>query len=302
MAWLDGQQIPEDLIRKDDERRVDFRNAIGTLDGYSMIIKEIGGDTCAIHPLVQLAVQYTLEQSGQRVLYTGQALQLIAKRFPVGEHENKAVCGSLLPHAQAVLQYNIESDATASSRAGLLHNVGWFEWQQGRYESAYQNVQAAYQIRQKIFGDEVEDTVGSLGLLALVLRYQGKYEQAEEMHRQALGLWETVLGKEHPDTLTSVYCLAYLLSTRKRFSKADGLYQRAPNGYGPREDLSTRSSYYPGLPKALLMYAAGDAGRHWGKGYSVSQYKFSVLAETMLRRPCLIRAVPGIIKRFMDTK
>lgn len=56
MAMLDGQKIPVDLVRKDDERRVDFQTVIGTLDGYSMINKEVGGKTCTIHPLVQLSV------------------------------------------------------------------------------------------------------------------------------------------------------------------------------------------------------------------------------------------------------
>jgi hypothetical protein len=56
MAMLDGQKIPEDLVRKEDERRIDFNTAIGTLEGYSMIGKEVGGKTCAIHPVVQLSV------------------------------------------------------------------------------------------------------------------------------------------------------------------------------------------------------------------------------------------------------
>jgi tetratricopeptide (TPR) repeat protein len=231
MAWLDGQKIPEDLIRKDDERRVDFRNAIGTLDGYSMINKEIGGETCAIHPLIQLSVQYILGQSGQSPFYTGQALQLIAKKFPTGAHENKAVCESLLPHAEAVLQYNMVSDATASARAGLLHNLGWFKWQQARYELAYQNVQAAYQIRQKILGDEAGDTIASLGLLATVLQYQGKYEAAEEMNRRALAGSEKVLGVEHPHTLNSVSNLALVLRHQGKYEAAEEMNRQALGGY-----------------------------------------------------------------------
>jgi tetratricopeptide (TPR) repeat protein len=230
MAWLDGQKIPEDLIRKDDERRIDFRNAIGTLDGYSMINKEVGGETCAIHPLVQLSVQYVLGQSGKSALYAGQALQLIAHTFPNGDHENKAVCESLLPHAQVVLQYSLESDATASPRASLLNNIGWFEWQQGRYESAYQNVQAAYQIKQKIFGDEAHDTVNSLSLLATVLSYQGKYEAAEEMHRRALAGREKVLGVKHPGTLNSLNNLASVLQSQGQYEAAEEMYRRALAG------------------------------------------------------------------------
>ena len=230
MAMLDGQKIAEDLIRKEDERRIDFSTAIGTLDGYSMITKEVGGRTCTIHPLVQLAVQYILEQSGQIVFYTRQALQLITDRFPTGEHENKVICESLLPHARAVLQHDIRLDATASSRRRLLHNVGWFEWRQGKYESAYQNVQTAYQIYQKVFGDEAEDTLNCLNLLASVLRGQGKYEAAEEMNRRALTGNEKVLGVENPDMLTSVSNLASVLQDQGKYEAAEEMNRRALAG------------------------------------------------------------------------
>ena len=229
MAMLDGQTIPVDLVRKDDERRVDFQTVIGTLDGYSMVNKEIGGKTCTIHPLVQLSVQYILEESGQTVFYTGQAVQLIAERFPVGEHENKAVCESLLPHAQAVLQPDTKSDATAASRARLLHNVGWFEWRQGRYNSAYQNVLAAHEIWQRISRNEIE-TIRSLHLLALVLRFRGQYEAAEEMNRRALAGSEKVLGVEHPDTLTCVGNLALVFQDQGKYKAAEEMSRRALAG------------------------------------------------------------------------
>ena len=227
MAILDGQRIPEDLIRKEDDRGIDFRTAIGTLDGYSMISKEVGGEICTIHPLVQLSVQYMLEQSEQMALYAGQALQLIAERFPVGEHENKEVCESLLPHAQAVLHHETKLDANASSRARLLHNIGWFEWRQGRYIPALENIWAAYRIRQKIFGDEAEGTISSLGLLALVLQSQGKYEAAKEMNLRALVAREKVLGIDHPDTLTSVSDLAVVLQHQGKYEAAEELNRRA---------------------------------------------------------------------------
>jgi tetratricopeptide (TPR) repeat protein len=230
MAMLDGRRIPEELIRRDDEKPVDFQTAIGTLDAYSMISKEVGGKMCAIHPLIQLSIQYILEQSGQAAIYKELALQLITEWFPIGEHENKAMCESLLPHAQAVIQHDIKPVAIADVRAGLLHRVGWFEWRQGRLESAYQTLQAAYQTRQRIFGDEAEKTLDSLSLLALVLTDQGKYEAAEEMHRRALTGSEKVLGVEHPDTLTSVGSLASVLQNQGKYRAAEEMNRRALTG------------------------------------------------------------------------
>jgi tetratricopeptide (TPR) repeat protein len=230
MAMLDGRSIPEDLVGRDDERLVDFQTAIGTLDAYSMISKEVGGKTCAIHPLIQLSIQYILEQSGQTAMYKGLALQLIAERFPIGEHENKVVCESLLPHAQAVLQDDIKSIAIADVRAGLLHRVGWFEWRQGRYESAYQTLQSAYQTRRSIFGDEAKETLDSLNILASVLRDQGRYEAAEEMYRRVLTGSEKVLGVEHPHTLTSADNLASVLRDQGKYKAAEEMHRRALTG------------------------------------------------------------------------
>jgi hypothetical protein len=39
MAMLDGQQIQHDLIQKQDEREVEFRTALGTLEDYSWIVR-----------------------------------------------------------------------------------------------------------------------------------------------------------------------------------------------------------------------------------------------------------------------
>ena len=65
MAMLDPQQIPEKLLRPLAEREVDFRMAISTLDGFALISQEIGGQTYAMHPLVQASVHYWLEQKSE---------------------------------------------------------------------------------------------------------------------------------------------------------------------------------------------------------------------------------------------
>ena len=125
---LDPQRIPEKLLRRPAERDVDFRMAIGTLDGFALISQEIGGQTYAIHPLVQASVHYWLEQRSEKADYAGQALQLLAEEFPNGEHEHKETCESMLAHAQAVLCHKFISEYDMKHRAALLYNVGWFNW------------------------------------------------------------------------------------------------------------------------------------------------------------------------------
>ena len=230
IAMLDPQRIPENLLRPLAERDVDFRMAIGTLDGFALITQEIGRETYTIHPLVQASVYYWLEQKSEKVDYTSRALQLLAEEFPNGEHEHKERCESLLAHAQAVLCYNYVSEDDLRHRGALLSKVGWFNWRQGRYASAYREVSEAYKINQEQLGEDATTTLDSLSLLALVLQNQGKYKAAEEMNRRALEGREKVLGVEHPSTLTSVNNLAGVLQYQGKYKAAEEMNRRALAG------------------------------------------------------------------------
>ena len=230
IAMLDPQRIPERLLQPLFERDVDFRIAISTLAGFALISQDSGREMYTIHPLVQASVHYWLEQRGEKADYASQALQLLAKEFPNGEHEHKERCESLLAHAQAVLCYNCISEDNLRHRGALLYKVGWFNWQQGRYASAYGEVSEAYKINQEQLGEDATTTLNSLSLLALVLRYQGKYEAAEEMNRRALEGSEKVLGVEHPDTLNSVNNLALVLGYQGKYEAAEEMNRRALEG------------------------------------------------------------------------
>ena len=230
MAMLDPQRIPEKLLRRPAEREVDFRMAIGTLDGFALISQEIGGETYAIHPLVQASVHYWLEQRSEKGDYAGQALQLLAEEFPNGDHEHKETCGSMLAHAQAVLCHKCISEDDMRHRAALLYNIGWFNWRQGRYVSAYEAASESYNIYQERAEDVATARLSGLNLLALVLRDQGKYEAAEEMNRRALKEYEKVLGVEHPNTLTSVSNLASVLEDQGKYKVAEEMNRRALKG------------------------------------------------------------------------
>ena len=230
IAMLDPQRIPEKLLRRLIERDIDFWIAIGTLNGFALISQEIGGDTYTIHPLVQASVHYWLEQKGQKAEYAGQALQLLAEEFPNGDHEHRETCESMLAHAQAVLCYQCTLEDDIKHRAALLYNVGWFDWRQGRYESAIQEVSEAYHINREQLGEDATTTLNSSSLFASVLRNQGKYEAAEEMNRRALAGREKVLGVEHPYVLTSVNNLALVLQDQGKYEAAEEMNRRALAG------------------------------------------------------------------------
>jgi len=227
IAMLDPQRIPEKLLRPSFERDVDFRMAIGTLDGFALITQEIGEESYAIHPLVRASVHYWLEQRGEKAGYAGQALRLLAEEFPIGEHEHKETCESMLAHAQTVLCYDLTSDEDLEYRAYLLYSVGRLNHQQGRYNSAHQAASEAYDINRERLGGDVTITLNCLTLLGLVLQSQSKYEVAEEMFQRVLEGSEKLLGVGHPDTLVSVSNLASVLRDQGKYEMAEKLNRRA---------------------------------------------------------------------------
>jgi nucleoside phosphorylase len=229
MAMLDPQKIPETLLRK-DERDINFVTAIGTLNSLSLITKEAGKETFTIHRLVQLSVHVWLEQHNEKQRYAVEALELLADRFPEGEHENRETCELFLPHTQAVLQHQFVSQSSMIHRATLLLKIGWFGWRQGRYDLAHENCAEAYKINRERLGSEDHQTLASVSILASVLQSQGKYEEAEKMNRRALEGCEKVLGAEHPDTLTSFSNLATVLQDQGKYEEAEKMNRRVLEG------------------------------------------------------------------------
>jgi tetratricopeptide (TPR) repeat protein len=230
MAMLDRQKIPEMLLRRKDERDINFVTAIGVLTGLSLITKEVGKETFALHRLVQLSVHVWLEQHNEKQRYAVEALALLANRFPNGEHENRETCELFLPHAQAVLQHHFVLQSSVIHRASLLFNIGWFDLRQGRYDLAHEKCSEAYEISQEMLGSEDQQTLTNVSILATVLRHQGKYEEAEKMNRRALEGYKKVLGAEHPDTLTSVSNLATVLRDQGKYEEAEKMNRRALEG------------------------------------------------------------------------
>jgi tetratricopeptide (TPR) repeat protein len=229
IAMFDRQNIPEDLIRQPNQSDNDIFKAIGTLDELSLIIREIGEETFAMHRLVQLSVHLWLEQKGEKRQYEEHALVLLADKFPEGEYGDRKIRDSLFPHAQSVLQYDGNSEASVLRRAKLLYNIGWFDLLQGRYELAYQSSLKSYELYRKQCGKDAK-TLASWNLMALIIRYRGKYGESEKLSRRALEEFQQVLGVEHPDTLASVHILAIALWDQGKYKEAEDLNRRALAG------------------------------------------------------------------------
>ena len=230
MTMLDRQRIPESLLQRPGGNDADFTMAMGTLEGFSLITRELEDGMLGLHRLVQLSVHNWLEQEDKKMQFTEQALQIVAEEFPFGSFENREKCQSLLPHALAVLQYHQISEFARERRASLVYNIGRFYLEQGLFENAHEKILESYDIYRQVFGEDSKNTFRSLNALAVVLDYQGKDEASEETHRRALKGYENLLGVEHLETLTSFNNLAIVFCSRGKYEKAKKMHRRALKG------------------------------------------------------------------------
>ena len=226
LAFMDRQSIPLTLVRRTQAAEADWRQALGTVVGYSLVVTA-ADETISIHPLVQESVRYWLEQQEEKESSVEQAVSVLAASFPSGEYDNWGVCQTLLPHAQAVLRHQGKGVLGSESRGHLQYHVSWFLQRFGRFEAAIEYISESYNIFVALLGDEAKAVLRSLMLMAVVLQYRGKYEEAEAMNRRALAGWEKELGVDHPNTWASVSNLASALVIRGKYVEAEEMTRRA---------------------------------------------------------------------------
>src|SRR6266480_5557967 len=136
MAVLDRQGIPKSLLLRDSERSIEFTTSIGMLRSFSLIEAEKGGDVFVMHRLVQLCMQGWLDMENKSEAYQAEAVEMLSRKFPNGEHQNWEVCQLLLPHARKILDYRYTSKENQLHFSNLCQNMSWYSSSQGQYRMA----------------------------------------------------------------------------------------------------------------------------------------------------------------------
>ena len=176
--------------------------------------------------LVQLSIKNWLDLQGTKVRWQGEALELLAERFPSGLYETWNECEVLSPHAQVVIEYKPTTESHSLQYAELLHKLARYDEKQGRCDISCRRFSQSLNICKAELGKKHPDTLTSMDSLALVLHKQGKYDMAEVMHWQTLELREKVLGKEHPDTLMSMNSLALELNSQGKYDEVEAMHRQ----------------------------------------------------------------------------
>lgn len=229
ISMFDSQGIPECLLQNGADR-LRFEDAIMPLMSFSLVRKQANKGFFEMHRLVQLSTREWLKSNNELLSWIHEALTAMVKVFPSGQYETWSLCQALLPHAKEVLAHESTSEEDILNRAAICKKVGWYLLERGEYAAGEVALRGALEARQKVLGQEDQDTLTSVSNLALILRKQGKYNEAESLDRQALKGREKVLGLEHPDTLLSVNSLAWVLQGLGKYDEAEPLNRRALKG------------------------------------------------------------------------
>ena len=227
MSLFDRQGIPDSLLQRryggDEEEEADFDDDIDTLTKFSLVEISEDGREFWMHRLVQFSTKKWLELRNELELWKKTYVMLIDESYPVGRHENWAVCQTLFPHAEVVLNSQPENEEARKAWASVLFKAAWYASEMGQYSKAYEMGSSALQAREAVSGAEHPDTLDSLNGLGLVVNWQGRYDEAEIMLEQALEAKRRVLGADHPSTLTSMANLASTYRNQGRWTDAETL-------------------------------------------------------------------------------
>ena len=235
MSLFDRQGIPESLLdgryQESNDSSSDFEDDLNMLTNFSLVTADIGGNQFEMHRLVQFSTKRWLELNEELEKWKEKFVRLIDNSYPVGKHENWAVCQALFPHAQAVVGCRPTDIEVLEAWASVLYKAAWYASEKGIFDVAKDMVQDALKAREVTLGEEHPSTLNSINELGIVLSRQGKYKEAEIMHQRALKGYEKVLGPEHPDTLTGIDNLALVLSSQGKYREAEIMHQQALKGY-----------------------------------------------------------------------
>ena len=279
IAFLDRQNIPKDLIVRsglDVRDSLDYRRAIGTLLGFSLVSEEQGGEVYELHRLVQLSVHAYLSPK-ETSEWKGRAVEIVSALYPEYGHGVQHICAVYLPHALAVIE-----GSTGPTVDELHYRVASHLRSTGYYDDAEIHIRQC--IATGINNDQIPE--GTLGLtrihaylkqtlsllagllssvlgyiwlllsrrhsqyyrqywerrrlLALILESQGRYAEAESLSRRVLRGTEKTLGPRHADTQASVNNLAAVLNQLGNYIEAEKMFRRAlkdKSGAAEEEDL-----------------------------------------------------------------
>ncbi|KAH0538073.1 hypothetical protein FGG08_005335 [Glutinoglossum americanum] len=231
MAVLDRQAISDLLLRNDNERKIKFITAIGTLKAFSLITEEKEGAIFGMHRLVQFSTQMWLKLQHELVKWQKKALEVVSKHCPLnGNHGNWVAWRAINPHVHAVLGYAFQTESCLLQRAVILNSEGLYNKEQEQHKATYNKLTEALAIREKVLGPDHMSTLDTVFNLGGLYFDQDKLTESETVYKRALAGREKTLGSGHTSTLETVNGLGELYWHQDKLTEAEAMYKWALAG------------------------------------------------------------------------
>ncbi|GAB1311975.1 hypothetical protein MFIFM68171_02185 [Madurella fahalii] len=224
-GWDDsnGDDSDDDDGGSDDEVNDGFKYDIITLQNFSFISTNRDGKSFEMHRLVQLATLEWLEAHGQQNHWRHRFLKRLCELLPTGEYENWAECRALFPHAKSAAAVAPKEEEPLQDWATVLYKAAWYAWRMGNGAEAEKLAIQAMRARKKVLGQEHDETLDSIEMVALTHMLRGQWKEAEPLFVQVVDMRKRVLGSEHASTLTSMANLTSIYSNQGRWAEAESL-------------------------------------------------------------------------------
>ena len=217
-----------------DKRAV--RNAIAELAGYSMISRDVDGDSFSIHRLVQEVTRLRLAEE-HKVAFTKLVLVMVAKECPNYDTTIKthyawhrkmdshlsgliAYIGQLWPKVNDIPKTIVRNLTTQINNLAQLYQAT------NHLAEAEPLLLRALEILENPDDDLVSNYAGALNNLAQLYKATNRLAEAESLMNRALAIAEKTSGKNHPNVAVVLNNLAQLYQATNHLAEAEPLMER----------------------------------------------------------------------------
>lgn len=221
MSCIEPKAIPRSIlpVTQPEERMV---SAIGTLSGYTFMIRRDNREVYDLHRLVHLATRIWVGRNSLAAERVVKAIRHVAGAFPLDEYANRGLWREYLPHSLKLLESNHGEDLV--ERYILCTKVGRCLRADGRVGEALRWLKETFRWNKDNLGEEDEDRLESQRVLASAYLDNGQIGKAVELLEHVVAVQE-VLGEEHPSRLASQYRLAIAYRFNEQIGEAAKLLE-----------------------------------------------------------------------------